>query len=279
MVGKKCRLRGATHEEAIDCKYPGQVERTLGNRLNLGGITMNATRFTGFAVCLGLACLMLTENALAGTTTTTEVTYAREVGKDDAIYTLLPANTAERAMNVIRSVSQDFTLRVSLSDNAQFATPTLPAAGDLTLTTTGGGAVTVSITDGGANDTFVLYLVDVTTAFTAFPTFTLTTTGWTIRDVDNVLGGGGTITLTLETRDSASNTIIDPGIGTKDWLKSAFGADVVSALSPTTAAIDFTTTFIDTPPDTTVRDNGATLGIDGSVADVLDLAGTAFTHW
>ena len=195
---------------------------------------MNSTpfRLTWFAAaaCLGLASFMLTGNVLAGTTTTTEVTYAREVGKDDAIYTL-PANTAERAMNVIRSTTQNFTLGVSLSDNAEFATPTLPAAGDLTLTTTGGGAVTISIADGGANgDTFVLYLVDITTGFTTFPTFTLTTTGWKIRDVDNVLGGGGTLTLTLETRDAASSTVIDPGAETKDWLKSALGVDVESAL-------------------------------------------------
>ena len=155
----------------------------------------------------------------------------------------------------------------------------MPAAGDLTLTTTGGGAVTISIADGGANgDTFVLYLVDITTGFTTFPTFTLTTTGWKIRDVDNVLGGGGTLTLTLETRDAASSTVIDPGAETKDWLKSALGVDVESALSETTAGIDVTnTTFVAIPPDTSVRDNGATVGIDSSVTDVLGLDGAAYT--
>ena len=204
---------------------------------------MIAAHFRGLTVCLGLACLMLTgRGALAGTTTATEATYAREVGTPGATYTL-PGTTATRTMNVIRGVSQDFALRVSLGQKALFVTGRFPAAGDLTLTTTGGGAVATSIVGGGTNgDAFVTYLVDVTTGFTSFPTFTLTTTGWTIIDGDNVLGGGGTITLTLETRDSASDLLIDPGTDTQDWLKSAFGVTVASALSPTTAAIDFTTT-------------------------------------
>lgn len=123
---------------------------------------MNSIRFKRFAAYLALACLILTGSILAGTTTT-EVTYAREVGEADAIYTL-PVNTFTRTLNVLRSSSQDFIVRISLDNNAEFATGTLPAGGDLTLTIAAGGAVTISIVDGGTNgDTFVSYFVDVTT--------------------------------------------------------------------------------------------------------------------
>ena len=41
---------------------------------------MNSTRIISFTLCLGLACLLMMGNALAGTTEAAEVKYAREVG-------------------------------------------------------------------------------------------------------------------------------------------------------------------------------------------------------
>ena len=48
-----------------------------------------------------MACLILTGNALAGTTTTTEVTYAREVATAGLVYTL-PVNVNTGLMNIVR---------------------------------------------------------------------------------------------------------------------------------------------------------------------------------
>ena len=138
---------------------------------------MNSIRFKRFGAYLGFACLILTGNVLAGTTATTEITYAREVGASQAVFTL-SANTFTRSMNVLRSSTQDFIVRISLGNNAVFATGTLPAGGDLALTTAAGGAVTIALIDGGTNgDSFASYFVNVTTSFTGLPTFTLTTTG------------------------------------------------------------------------------------------------------
>ena len=66
-----------------------------------GGSSMNSTRLTRFAVSVGMACLILTGNALAGTTTATEVTYAREVATAGLVYTL-PVNVNTRLMNIVR---------------------------------------------------------------------------------------------------------------------------------------------------------------------------------
>ena len=250
---------------------------TKPGRSNLSSIRF---RLTWFAVCLGLPCLMLTGNALAGTTTATEVTYAREVGTINALATIPGAVSMTRALAVLRTGGGpgNFFLRVGLGQNAEFDGTGLPAAGDLTQT--GGlpaGNVVVAIPSAPADgDTFVDFLVSITADFMTAPTFTVDASGWVIQDVDNLLGGGGIISATLSTRDSSTGTPFDPGTDTVDWLKSTFGVDVVSALNPTTAEFDFTT-FVDTPPDTTLGDNGATLGIDSSVPGPLTLGGAAYT--
>ena len=41
---------------------------------------MNSTRIISFTLCLGLACLLMMGNALAGKTVAGEIKYAREVG-------------------------------------------------------------------------------------------------------------------------------------------------------------------------------------------------------
>ncbi len=79
---------------------------------------MNSTRIKWFAGCLTLVGLMLTGNVLAGTTTATEVTYAREVGVSNAVYHLPAGNTVARLMNVVRGTGVNFFVDVTLSDGA-----------------------------------------------------------------------------------------------------------------------------------------------------------------
>jgi len=235
---------------------------------------MYSTRINSFGVCFVLVCLVLTGNALAGTTTATEVTYAREVAATNAVFTIPAGNRIERSMFTLSL--GNFFLRVGLGQNSEFNLTGLPVAADLTQT--GGlpaGNVVVTLPTAPADgDTFVDFLVSVTATFTTFPTFTVDTSGWEIQDVDNVLGGGGTISVTVETRNASSGTPLDVGTDTDDWLKSDFG--VTAALSATTAEFDFTI-FVDDPPDTTLLDNGATLAIDGSVAGLLATDASVYT--
>jgi len=157
---------------------------------------MSSTRITSFLVGLTLAYLTLGSNALAGTTTATELTYAREVGTSSTLYDILAGNSIERVMDVLRPAgSGNFFLKLTLSDEAEFAAGGLPVAGDLAQTAgTPAGNVTVSLLTAVADgDTFVEWFVLVgPSTFTAFPTLRVDTSGWRIRDVDNVLGGGDT---------------------------------------------------------------------------------------
>ena len=246
---------------------------------------MNPTRLTRNAVSFGMACLILTGTALAGTTTVTEeVTYAREVGTKRTIYTIPAGNSIERRMTLLRSGGGpgDFFLTVSLGNSAEFDVVSPPMADDLTQSEglpAGNATITLAaaVSDG---DTSVEFFVALTASFTTFPSFSLDTSEWRVRDVSNVLGEGGTISVTVTTRDSSTGTTIDSGTDTDDWLKSAFGVAVPFALNATTATIDALnnpSNFVATPPDTTTRDNGATIGLDGSVADTLNIAGDPYT--
>ncbi len=244
---------------------------------------MNSTRITSFVVCLSLACLVLTGTALASKTTATEVTYAREVGALNAVYTTPAGNIVTRAMTVLRqAASGNFFLRLTLSGNAEFEAAGLPVAGDLTQTAgTPASNITVTIPTAVADgDTSVEFSIVVVADFTVFPTFTIDTGAWRIRDVDNVLGGGGAIQATIITRDANTGNIVDSGTDADDWLKSKFAVEIDKAIAATTAVVDVATNrknFVDTPEDDIKVDNGASVGIDGSVAGVLLKDATAYT--
>ncbi len=135
------------------------------------------------------------------------------------------ANTVTRTMGVLRSGggSADFFLKVSLGGNAEFATDGLPLAVDLTQT---GGSpaanVAIRLVIGGTDgETFVDFIVDITVLFTNLPTFTLDTSGWNIRDVDNLLAVGGIIPITVATLDAGTGMPIDVGVDTVNWLMIA----------------------------------------------------------
>lgn len=158
---------------------------------------------------------------------------------------------------------------------------TLPVAGDLTQTA-GAPAANVVVTlpvapvDG---DAFVDFQVAVTADFTTFPSFTLDpgTTGWTIRDVSNTLGGGGTTNATVATRDSNDGSAI--GSDADAWLSGAFGVTqgAAEAISSTTATIDVATAWVNfvaaaaagPAADTLVDDRGATVGYEPTTPGVL----------
>jgi len=186
-------------------------------------------RMSTFAICLGLVCFFLTGTGLAGTTATTVVELGDcSPGGPNRVITV-PENIVTRAMGEL--LVSNFFMTVTLGSGFEFATGTLPVTGDLALTTAGGGAVTISIFNGGDGDTSVDYLVAIDDSFTSFPTFTLTTTDWTVRDVNNLLAGGGIVPITVETRDLSTGISIDVGTDTVSWLNIA-GPGCLSPLSP-----------------------------------------------
>ena len=79
---------------------------------------MNSTRIISFTLCLGLACLLMMGNALAGKTEATEVKYAREVGGAGTQYVIPTGNTIVRTLSILPSAS--FFVKVSLDGNAEF---------------------------------------------------------------------------------------------------------------------------------------------------------------
>jgi hypothetical protein len=232
----------------------------------------------GVPLLFGLLLTLLAPPSWAGTTSGSTTVYAREFGASGRFYTL-PDSTVTRAAGFIRSTSGDFFLDVTLGNGAKFVSGGLPTSGNLALTTEGGGAVQIRLLEGGTDgSTSATYFVDVTNAFTSPPTFTLTTTGWKIRDSDNVIGNSGTITLTLSTRDASSGNPIDVGTDTIDWLRGA-GAFDPTVLVPTTARIDTgsgSTKFVHTQGDTDTNDNGATLSLAYSSESTTLPDGTPF---
>ena len=208
---------------------------------------MNSTRIISFTLCLGLACLLMMGNALAGTTEATEVEYAREVGEAGAQYVIPSANTIMRKLSVLPSAS--FFVKISLDGNAEFnneGNGDLPADGDLDQTG-GGGATTETVLGTPADgDTSVEYLVRVTNPFDNLPVFTFNTGGWGIEDPDNVLGGGGTINVTVTTRSASTGEMIDTGTDSDGWLKGIYGVTVIKdSLKSTTATVDVATARIE----------------------------------
>jgi len=229
-----------------------------------------------------VAFLALTGSALAGTTATTAVTYAREVGAVNAVYTL-PASSVTRQLAVIRADSQDFFVDVTLGQGALLTAGSLPANADMTVADGGGGAgvATAAIVSGGtAGSATVRYFIDITTSFQGLGLITLDTSTWTIRDVNNTLGGGNPIQITITTSDSATNVAFDGGTDTVTLMTSKYGV-TAGTLTSTTATVDVAQNrkmFVATGGDTTTTDTGASIVLANTGgASVRNLAGTQFT--
>ena len=129
-------------------------------------------------------------------------------------------------------------------------------------------------------DTSVEYLVLVTQDFMNFPVFTFNTAGWGIEDPDNVLGGGGTINVTVTTRAANTGATIDAGTDSDAWLKGIYGVTVIKdSLKSTTATVDVATArteFVVVNGDTADMDKGATLGLSDMTAMALGADGMPY---
>lgn len=238
-------------------------------------MTMNRSKI--FALCIGVALLLMAGTAMAGTTSITALRYARELGAANVTYTI-PAgySTVKRALSVIRAVGQDFFVDVSLDGGALFLTS--PGTfGPADGAGAGGVAAITQITSIGSGKATVRYLFHITTDFTNLATFTLTMTGATVQDVTNVLGGGGTINMTLATFDAATNASFDVGTDQRGFLIGAFGVNVSPTLAASSAIIDVAANRLKFTGNSTV-DNGASFGIvigqDSSGRTIYNQAGT-----
>jgi hypothetical protein len=229
-----------------------------------------------------VAFLVLSGSALAGTTAVTggAISYAREVGAVNAVYTI-QGGPVTRALAVIRNTAQDFFVDITLGNGALFtgAGSTLPEASDLTISG-GGGAASFSIVSGGtAGSSTVRYFADVTTSFTGLATLSLNVSNWTITDRNNSLGSGTPIQITMTTSDSATNTPFDSGTDTVNLATGVY-AVTAGSLTSTTATVDVATNRLNflagvNGGDTLTADNGAIIGF--GLSSALNLGGTTYT--
>ena len=245
---------------------------------------MRFNRIESFALCLGLALLLMTGSAMAGTVTATDVTYAREQAYPGRTYTLPAGNTIAHKMGVIRNSSQDFFVDLSLSSGA-FAGGL--ATDDLTLTVIPAGGYVVSIIGPTTGSTIRFYVNVVVDPGPQPPTVTesvtFDTSGWLVTDSNDVLGGGGHIDATILTVEASTNFEFDTaGDKTDEWLWGGNVLDEVVNLTATSATIDVNTVrkyFVAgiNGGDTTVQDNGAQLGVLGYSNTIYGANGTLYT--
>ena len=133
---------------------------------------MHSTRILSITLCLALACLLLTADALAGSTSASVKSYAKEVAQVNQAYTLPALNAANnwitRSMSVTRGVGQNFNIILTLGQGAEFLSGNLPEDGDVTLAPGTGGACDAAgcasgaiVAGGKDGDTTVTYLITV----------------------------------------------------------------------------------------------------------------------
>jgi len=180
-------------------------------------------RMSTFAICLGLACFFLTGNVLAGTTATTVVELGDcTQGVPNRVIPLPDANEVTRLMSVLRGTGADFFVDVSLSDKVEWDTTLPPIGLELTFTRIAPAFYTATLLGTPAGTSTATYSVFVTNGTPLdFPLATFNATNLAITDVNNVLGTGGTISITIATRDAATGMPIDVSTDTVDWLNVA----------------------------------------------------------
>jgi hypothetical protein len=237
---------------------------------------MKFNRLTSLALCLGVVILLLSASAFAGTTATSgAIKYAREIAAINTVYTV-PATTITRTMAVVRGDTQNFFVDVTLSSGKWNAVLT---AGMITFGTTAAPAVYTPavIGGGGVGVATATFLVVVTSGTPVdYPVATLTLTGATVKDSANVLGtgDGGTIQVTVKTRDAATGLDVDPGTDTVNFITSVWAVTAPSpAVQVGSAVIDVALNRAKFVGDT-ATDASAKVGISGSTAGVLKADGT-----
>jgi len=172
-------------------------------------------------------------------------------------------------MAVARQVaSGDFFLDVNLQNGFTFNGTRLPVAGDVTLTTAGGGTIgAVTIFNGGtAGSSSVRFRIPVTGSFSTAPVFTVATAAWTVNDVAGYLSGAASVTTQIEIRTYDANTgvEIDGGVNTANFI-TAVNA-LAATVTTTTAVVDTAAgsgrlRLVATAPDTITQDQGAALNL------------------
>jgi len=245
----------------------------------------NFNRVLSLALCIGVAFLLLAGSAFAQTGATSvatadQVTFATQVGKA-ATFTIPNVGSATlgnvyRSMGVARQATGgDFFLYVELPSGFKFNTALGAlgaAAPNVTLSVAGGGVISPTIFSGGqVNDTFVKYMVDVTTTFVTQPTVQVVTQGWVIKDTNAtpaLLTAGAALPIKVQTFDSNTGAEFDAGTApTATWIKAANG--ITAALTATRAVIDVSSLSLRKNfvagallgTDTTTQDNDAAIAI------------------
>jgi len=231
------------------------------------------------ALCVGVAFLLLAGSAFAGTTAVSgnvnnvALQSGKFVAVTPVVYTMPAGYSAAytRTMAVARQVaSGDFFLDVNLQNGFTFNAGRLPAVGDVTLTTAGGGAIgAITIFSGGtAGSSTVRFRIPVTTSFATAPVFTIATVGWTVNDTTGFLSGTTAVTTQIEIKTYDANTATDldnGGVNTANFMVAVNALSAV--LTPSTndvidvSAGSARTKFVPTAPNTLVQDNGASLNI------------------
>jgi len=226
-----------------------------------------------FALCVGVAFLLLAGSAFAqtiGTTavaTTDVVVYAQQSARANVIYTIPTSGTiglVKRTMGVGRQAGNTglFNLQISLPPGFAFQTALTTGGTGITVDVAGTGFTCVNAPfQGGKNYvfaafgappnpvttdmTFVVYQCQFATASPATsPTISIPTAGWKVYDLNttpslNTIGNTGAIK--VQTFDSNSGIEFDNGPGSTasaTWLKAANGMTV--SITPTRAVIDVT---------------------------------------
>lgn len=228
------------------------------------------------ALCLCIALLLISGVALAGTTTVTQVKYARELGVANQTYTLPSPTVVTHTMNVIRTVQDDWFVDVTINGGVIVSGP---ADGDMTFTLPG---VNFIIPTGGftANTNHVRFYGDLTIPMDNIGSMLLDMGGWVIKDTGNAVGNGTSVSVTITTADAATNNPFDQASTDQaNLITGAYGV-AVGTLTGTSAVIDVVEArkkFVATDEDTQTIDYGASLGIDNSVPGILRLDGTQYT--
>ncbi len=238
---------------------------------------MRSTYITITSVCLGLFICCSAGPAFAGATSTSAISFAREQAETNAVFTL-PSSIVLRNMSVARGFGGDFLVDVILTGGAVWNSTGAPTDSQLTISTS--GTVTygaIKLINNPAGNSSATYSIAIAGGVpTNLPTLTFTATGLKVRDVNNVLGGGGTIRITIQTRDTATGAIFDVGADTTDFMTGAYGVTVSAPLVSGAATIDISTNrtkFI----NNVNMDTSASIGIDGKPSNIYGLNGTIFS--
>lgn len=212
---------------------------------------MRFNRLTSLALCLGVVLLLMVGSAFAGTTSFNSgnaLKFAREVGALNAVYTMPTATpVVNRAMTIIRlsgtssSGAQNFLIDVTLSGGAVWDSTNTWSAGAGEFAFTPSGYVVTPLpapVNPWSGTSTVTFFAVPASSITVYPSFTLALAGKLIKDVQNQIGQGNTIQITVQTRDANTGSVIDTGTDTVDFIKGAYGATISNALVAGSAVID-----------------------------------------